>query len=291
MPYVARRASLALLPVCLCVWVCNCGPPQKAPASAPSGLAFRYEWVGDIEESGFNEPSGIVFHAARGTLFVVGDEGDICEMTTDGQMLRQRSLQPKADLEGLAVVPRTGLLYVAVEGAERILEIDPEGFSVMRQFTIPRWADGEELFKPGGQGIEGICFVPEPGHPHGGTFFVANQSFTEEPGRERSLIVQVELPLGSASTEPVRVLKWFPPGVIDIGALHYQEHTGHLFAVSDAQNMLIEMDAEGRALRCWAFPGANQEGLTTDREGFMYVAQDSGGVIKIRPLWRTASGR
>lgn len=37
----------------------------------------------------FDEPSGIVFHAQRGTLFVVGDEGDIGEFQTDGRLVQQ----------------------------------------------------------------------------------------------------------------------------------------------------------------------------------------------------------
>lgn len=36
---------------------------------------FPGDVIGNIERSSFREPSGIVFHPARKTLFVVGDEG------------------------------------------------------------------------------------------------------------------------------------------------------------------------------------------------------------------------
>ncbi|MFO7958301.1 MAG: SdiA-regulated domain-containing protein [Candidatus Brocadiia bacterium] len=282
-----RSAELVLTAVLLfaaCFPACRTCP--ATPTRRSPRINLPYEWMGDIEESGFNEPSGIVYDHDRGTLFVVGDEGDICEMTTDGKMLRQKVLERGRDLEGLARVPETGLLYVAVEGEEKVLEVPPDDLSIMREFQLPRNWDGVELFKPGGNGVEAICFVPDPAHPQGGTFFVSNQSFTREPGGEKSLIVRVGLPLRPTdATEPVRILHWFDPGIIDISALTYLPSSGHLLAVSDAANVLMEFTTDGRLLREFAFTGANQEGLTLDENGLMYVAQDSGGVIKIRPLW------
>jgi uncharacterized protein YjiK len=119
---------------------------------------------------------------------------------------------------------------------------------------------------------------------------VANQSFTREPGEEKSLIVRLELLLRpDDAIEPVRVLDWFDPGVIDIAALEYVPSTGHLLAVSDSANVLMEFTTDGRLVREFAFTGANQEGLAVDPEGLMFIAQDSGGVIKIRPLWPEGS--
>ena len=154
---IRMKGSVAFLLVGVCALVSGCADGGRCAAREPVRVVLRYEWLGDIDEEGFREPSGIVFDGTRGTLFVIGDEGDICEMTTDGQMLRQKALRPGADLEGLARVPETALLYVAVEGDEKILEVDPGTFEVKREFAIPRTFRGTELFKPGGQGIEGIC--------------------------------------------------------------------------------------------------------------------------------------
>jgi myo-inositol-hexaphosphate 3-phosphohydrolase len=38
----------------------------------------------------------------------------------------------------------------------------------------------------------------------------------------------------------------------------------------------------GEFLNSWAFPGDNQEGMAVDEEGFLYIAQDSGGIIKTK---------
>ncbi len=285
-PFSADRFIVFQVLVGLCMLLSGCAHCDPCSAQDPVRVVLRFEWLGDIDQSGFREPSGIVFDGRRGTLFVVGDEGDICEMTTDGKLLRQKTLRAGADLEGLALVPQTGILYAAVEGEDKILEVDPETFEVTREFAIPRTFEGTELFKPGGQGIEGICFVPRQGHPEGGTFFVANQSFTEEPGEERSLIAEVELPLRSSpgSTE-VKIRDWFPVPVIDVAALHYDRATGHILAACDSPNALLELTLSGEIVRVLTLTGDNQEGLTLDDHGLMYIAQDSGGIIKIRPIW------
>lgn len=279
-PALATRCTVAA--ACLLLSACAVDPPMRTVE--PAALVLPYEWMGNIEESGFNEPSGLTYHPGPGTLFMVGDEGDIAELGTDGKILRQKALQAGRDLEGITLGPKAERLYVAVEGEEKILEVDPETFAVLREYEIPRFRGREEVFKEGGQGIEAICFVPDPGHPRGGTFFVANQSFTMEPGEERSLIVELELPPPGGGGR-CRILNRFSPGVIDVAALHYHAGRGHLFAVSDAHNLLMEFTLDGRPVGSWSFTAANQEGLAMDEEGLFYIAQDHGGVIKIRPLW------
>jgi len=253
-------------------------------ADDPTAIVLAYDYVGDIDKLGFNEPSGIVYHAARGTLFVVGDEGDICEIETDGTPVKQTHVRD-GDFEGVTYNPATGLLYVAVEGEERILEIHPDDFRVLREFQIERSYKGVELLKPGGQGIEAIAFVPDSAHPEGGTFYLANQGFALHPTEDPSVIVEVVVPLKSdAKAAAARGVRALHVGVLDIAAMHYDTASGHIYIVSDATNTLFEMDTSGKLLRGWAFPCDNQEGITVDPQGFLYVAQDHGGIIKLK--WR-----
>ncbi len=238
--------------------------------------------MGDIDQIGFNEPSGIFWHSGRGTLFVVGDEGDLCEIRTDGTPIKQQRLRA-ADLEGVTHDPATGLLYIAVEGEETILEVDPETFTVRREFALPRTWQGYTRLREGKEGIEAITFVPNAAHAEGGTFYVANQAFTLTDEEDISALFEVELPLRSGTGEP-RFVRSLSPGIIDLAGLFYDAESNHLFVVSDATNVLLEVSMDLEVLKAYAFPGDNQEGITADPDGFLYIAQDSGGILKVKWL-------
>lgn len=249
----------------------------------PFSIVFPYQWVGNIDQIDFKEPSGIVFHPPRGTLFAVGDGGDVCEIHTDGTLVKQAQIRP-ADFEGITCDPSTGLLYIAIEGEEKILEVEPEDFKVAREFTIDRTFQGKMVLKPGGQGIEGITFVPDPNHPEGGTFYVSNQAFDLADPEEPSAILQVELPLKTGASEQLeaKIIQHFPLRVTDLSGIHYNAVDDRLYVISDSNNIFFELTRTGEVVKSYAFPGSDQEGITIDQEGFLYIAQDSGGIIKIK---------
>lgn len=255
----------------------SAGEPTEAARAV-----FPHERVGNIDQIRFNEPSGICFHTKRGTLFVVGDAGEVCEIETDGKLVKQKWIR-RADFEGITHDPGTGLLYIAVEGAERIIEMDPETFTTLREFQVPRKVGERTLLKAGGQGIEAITFVPDPRHPEGGTFYVANQCFQLDNTDDVSVLLELEVPLKSEAGE-VKVLRCFEPRIIDLSGLYYDASSDHLFVLSDATDAIMEYSRDHRLLHTWAFPGDNQEGITVDADGFLYIAQDSGGIIKLKWL-------
>jgi len=277
-----HRGILACLALSSVVSITGCKTPP-APQEVLRSVVFSYEWVGDIDKIGFNEPSGICWHTNRKTLFVIGDEGDIGEFTTDGALVKQKCIRPSADFEGVTYDPATGLLYVAIEEAESILEVDPETFEIRREFALPRQFQGKTLLKAGGEGVEALTFIPDAKHAEGGVFYVGNQAFTLSDEEDISAIFQVELPLRS-KTGKTRIMGYFEPGVIDMSGLHYDPATDHILAVSDATNLILEYSRAHELLSVHAFPGDNQEGLTIDSEGFLYIAQDTGGIIKLKWL-------
>ena len=255
-------------------------PAEKV---SPLDILFPYEWVGNIDRVDFNEPSGIVFHPQRGTLFVVGDNGDICEIQTDGTLVKQKRIR-SGDFEGITCDPSAGLLYIAVEGEEKIIQMDPEDFGVLREFAIDRIFQGKTVLKAGGSGIEAIAFVPDANHPEGGTFYVSNQAFDLSNMEDPSAIFEVEVPLksGPAGDTTAKIIKHFALGLIDLSGLHYDSVNDRLCVISDATNTFFEITKVGKILRSYAFPGNDQEGITVDGEGFLYIAQDSGGIIKVK---------
>lgn len=241
----------------------------------------------NIDRVEFNEPSGIVFHQERGTLFAVGDEGDICEIRTDGTLIKQKHIR-NLDLEGITYNRQTGMLYVAVEGADKIMEIDPEDFLVMREFVIERTFEGSEILAQGGDGIEGVTFAANPEHPEGGTFFVTNQSFTLEDKDNPSVICEVEVPLKSNRSRLAKIIRCFYPKVVDLADISYDSASGNLFVISDQNNVIFEINRQGEVLSSYDLPGKDQEGIAFDLDGFFYVAQDTGGIIKYK--WSEISG-
>jgi hypothetical protein len=255
---------------------------SPAPSAAATNM-LPHEWIGNIDRTGFKEPSGICYHSSRRTLFVVGDEGDVCEMKTDGTPVKSRHIR-HGDFEGITHDPSTGLLYIAVEGEETILEVHPDSLEVLRTFSIPRQFEGRMLMKEGGQGVEGITFVPDPTHPQGGTFQVANQSFRRDLADDVSAVIEVELPLRSVgkTTSAARILRCIDPGIVDISGLCYDAATDSTLLISDTTDTLLEYDRSGRILGAWRLPGTDQEGIAADPDGFLYIAQDSGGIVKIR---------
>jgi uncharacterized protein YjiK len=259
-----------------------------APDDSPVVEPFPGRVVGDIDKASFAEPSGIVFHPVRKTLFLVGDEGDLCEMKTDGTMLRKEHYpfsSVRMDFEGITVNPATGLLYVAIEGADSILEIDPADLTVKRKFNLSRQLDGKLVMDPGGQGIEGITFMPNSKLPHGGTFLIANQAFGLNDPNDVSAVIEVEVPLADESGKPLacKLLRQFSLGVTDLSDLHYDAARNRLYVISDSNNLLFRTTPDGRVIAKYTdLPCADQEGIAFDDAGYMYIAQDSGGVVKIK---------
>ena len=252
------------------------------PATDVPSFALPYEWAGNICQTPIAEPSGIVFHTVRETIFVVSDEGELHEMRTDGRPVRSQSLN-QTDLEGITMNPSTGMLYAVVEGDDAILEISPRTFEITRRFEINREFEGRELLKQGGMGLEAITFVTNDSHPEGGTFWVGNQSFSLKPNREPSIVCEVVLALSSTDPTPPEgeIVNFFPLNIIDISGLAYDSSRHCLIVVSDTTNLLVEVTRDGTVLRQHLLPGNDQEGITLDDEGFMYVAQENGEVIKI----------
>ena len=276
-----RFCMLLLLTVFSCFLFTGC-QNTCAPEHVLDSIIFQNKWVGDIDKINFNEPSGICWHSLRKTLFVIGDEGDICEIKTDGELVKQKHIR-EADFEGITYDPSTGLLYGVIEEEEAVVEISPETFEILREFKIPRQFGGKTLLASGGEGIEGITFVPDSGHREGGVFYVANQSFVLTNQQDVSAVFQVELPLRSKTASP-KITDSFYPGIIDLSGLHYDPVTDHILLISDATNTILEYSRQHQLLSVNAFPGDNQEGITVDADNFIYIAQDTGGIIKMKWL-------
>ena len=101
-----------------------------------------------------------------------------------------------------------------------------------------------------------------------------------------SCIMEVLVPLKSAQGDEAeaKILRVLPFDLDDPSAMFYDSSTGYLNIVNDADNILYELTLKGKLVRQYAFVGDNQEGLTRDDLGFLYIAQDNGGILKVKDL-------
>lgn len=245
-------------------------------------IALPYNWIGDITKEHIAEPSGITYHAIRKSLFIADDSGIVYEIHTNGTRIQAKGVN-EFDIEGITVDPTTGLLYAAVEDAEAIIEIAPETLTIQREFEIIRDFKGEQLLKKGGMGIEAITFVPDASHPEGGTFWVGNQSFSLKEKDEPSVVCEVVVPLRTATDRKSAgtIINAYKMDFIDISGLAYDAQGDILILISDTTNLVVEMNRQGTILSRYLLPGDEQEGVALDGLGYMYVAQESGEIIKL----------
>lgn len=255
-------------------------PDIRYPCLWPGSPGFS----GNIDKQGIIEPSGVCFHPLRKTLFVVSDEGEIFEMRTDGNTVFSHKVP--GDLEDVTVDTGTGLLYVVIEGEDVILEFDPDKQAVTRRFAVNRGFQGDPNFLQKqtdryDNGLESLAFVPDGGHPEGGTFYAGNQ---DDPPCIMELFVPLKTGDGEASE--ARILRVLPFKMDDPSGLAYDPLKKHLCAVDDADNIFVEMTLDGKLVCQYAFPGNDQEGFAWDDEGYLYITQDIGGIIKLKDLRR-----
>ena len=253
---------------------------QQTAESRP--IPLPYNWIGSITKTQIAEPSGITYHPIRRSLFIADDSGSIHEINLHGTSIQAKGLN-ELDIEGITINPQTGLLYAAVEDDETIIELEPETLTIQRQFRIGRYFKGELLLKKGGMGIEAIAFVPDASHPEGGTFWVGNQSFSLKAKDEPSVVCEVVVPLRTqtAAVSDVPIINAYKMNFIDISGLAYDPQDDVLVLISDTTNLLVEMNREGTILSKYLLPGDEQEGVTLDGLGYMYIAQESGTIIKL----------
>lgn len=269
---------VAIFLICL-TWGCSVIIKGKNSTET----CFPYQWVGNIDRVNLEGPSGIVYHSERRTLFVVGDKGDICEIQMDGALVKGERIRD-ADFEGITHVPSSGLLYIAIEGEEKIIEVNPDDFRVLREFEINRTFRGSTVLKAGGDGIEAITFVPNSNQPEGGTFYITNQGFDLGNKEDPSAIFELEVPLKSGPSRGGRagIIRSISLNAVDLSGLYHDQGSDHLYVISGVGNSLFELTRDGDILATYTLPGDNQEGIAVDENGFIYIAQDSGGIIKVK---------
>lgn len=272
---------------------------ESKPSNLPTDHFFQYEWVGVVEET-IPEPSGLVYHPERRTLFCVYDKGTVYELTLGpsgkgGLNLGRRAVIKNTndiggDLEGITWDADRDVLLVALEREDAVLEVDVESLSVTRRIGVERTLpNGEKLDTEDNEGFEAICWLPAMTDTAGNTtpsrLLVANQSYSVDQADNPSGLLEINLPSAESGEKASITAVHSFAGVADLAAMHYDNVRERLYVVSDAGNLLMEVEPRTMSLsNWWIYSFCDQEGLAMDPDGFMYIAQDIGGIVKVKWL-------
>ncbi len=222
------------------------------------------------------EASGIGYCSKNNTIYVAADNGMLFQLTTNGELLRQKNLSSikNHDFEGIAYDAYNDEILVAVEGSDNILVFDLD-LNKLRTVNVDRTDDQGRLIleKDKENGLEGIA-VSERG------IYLSNQSFERLPKNDPSVVVKVNLDFDSAQITDV-----IDHGYTNISGLSFYQ--GTLYMVTDSNNILIKYDLDTDTVlgsyKIKSFDsklkGAGIEGVTFDAQGNIYFADDTNGKI------------
>jgi uncharacterized protein YjiK len=228
-----------------------------------------------FEVPGVKEPSGIAFSAARGTLFVVGDEGSLVEVSRDGNVLAQ--MKTGGNLEDLAVHEPSGRLVLLSEKKGELIVVDGAGQKT-GQFKLDAPALLGEAPVDKNQGFEGLAFRPEAGRPGGGVFYLVHQ-------RAPAVLVAIAFdplaPSGSIGAESL-ISRTTVAGRDDLTAVTFDAALDRLIVIADSKDRLGLLKTSGEEEAEIVLPGIQQEGLSFDPEGNLWIADDRAGLLVFR---------
>jgi len=201
------------------------------------------------------EASGIAYCEESNSLVVASDEGSFYELSTMGDILTEHKLG-NYDLEG--VVCEKEQFVFAVEGGT-LLQVDRQ---TLRSKELKLKGTGYKLTKK--HGIEGITKI-------GDLYYLSIQ---EKKRKKDANLLVVKLGVNYA-----KVIKVINHRIIDSSGMQY--HNKKLYIVSDKKEKLYIYDLKReKVLKKIKLPKFAQEGITFDKEGFVYFADDDGFVLK-----------
>lgn len=220
------------------------------------------------------EPSGVAFHGPSGNLFVVGDEGTLAEMSTDGTPLWSQA--GLSNLEDVAVHTPTGLLMLLSEKKGQLILFDPAAKRELRRFKLDKRALlGKEPGDPN-EGFEGLAFRADAKQRGGGVFYLTHQ-------RSPPVVVAVAFDLqkhektidGDAVVGRFRI-----EGFRDLTAVMYAPTLQRLLVVADHKDRILVLKLDGTLEDEIVLPGLRQEGIALDDAGNLWIADDRGGLLR-----------
>lgn len=192
--------------------------------------------------SGF-EPSGAIWHPGLNSFFVNGDDGDLFEINSTGTVSDNWWIG--GDLEGMTYIDSSSsVVYFLNEDTSTIFGFDLAASGGTGAVNGESWnfygadePNGLLYENSGGEGVEGLTWIPDGYHPFGtttmgGVFAVGYQQdgdiYFYEPTSSTTYSFLYELHT--------------PSGSHDLAGLNFDPVTHRMFAVYDSSDLMEEYE-------------------------------------------------
>lgn len=211
----------------------------------------------------YSDASGVVWHEARQSLFVVQNTGTLVELGSDGTL--KDSWSVAGDLEGIALAENDRYLYIGIEHPDSIVEFDLQTEALTgKSWDLTTWMTG-----PDNSGLEGLAY-------RDGYFLAGLQA------DGKIYVFDVNLSVSG----DVDYIETIVPNAsyTDIAGIDYNSDTGIVYSIFDGQDALIELNASNEIAEHYSLPGTAQEGFAMktncmSRTADVYVANDDTGIV------------
>lgn len=211
-----------------------------------------------------NEPSGLIWHAGRSSLFMVLDSGYLVELNASGHILNQFN-GSSIDFEGITISDAdSDKLYLAEENPEQ----------KVYEFSISSWSLTGKTWLLSGMvvssnyGLESLAYA-------GNNFYAGSQL--------NGIIYIYPVDLNTSAT--LNYSGTIETNTLDLSDLNFQGDQNILYAIYDGSNLLREYTLDGVLLNEFDLPseGNTQEGVALlpnypENNTTIYIAEDSGGL-------------
>jgi uncharacterized protein YjiK len=252
------------------------------------------------------EASGVTYNWDTDTLFVVGDGGtSVVQVTKTGQLINSMTLAQGSSPQGTEFYDTEGITYV---GNGKFVLVEER----YRQANLFTYVAGATLQRAnvqtvklgttiGNVGLEGVSYDP----PSGGYLFV------KEKDPQSVFQTGIDFVAGTAtngSPTATSSTDLFSPALANVAdfsdvfslsnlpSLSGQPDYDHLLIISQESGQVINIDRAGTVfsrLTLVADPGnplsipdQTFEGVTMDRDGYLYLVSENGGGDASHPqLW------
>jgi uncharacterized protein YjiK len=245
------------------------------------------------------EVSALTYNWDSGSLFLLGDEGtSIVEVSKTGELISTMALPAGAiaDPEGLTYIGG-GQFVMTEERTRTAIKFTYEGGATLSVGAVQKVDLGTDV---GNIGIEGIAYDP----------LTSGFVLVKETGPQGIFQTTIDFGTGTASngsSTTVDSVNLFDPALVgaidfaDVFALSalpatvgtgdqdniliLSQESGVVYEVNRDGSIVSRLTLVGDADNALPIAGQGHEGLTMDRDGFLYVVSEQGGGANKPQMW------